>query len=237
MRFGEIFCATVSAAVRAGTIASSTGSATAAPMPRNSVRRETCFRVRIISHRLCLPAIVSSPVRLFPFGMERCRRFPRSEPRNDNRWPRDPSTIFPDRTSIVSFKPAAESIDHQLFGQTFGKRVAIAEPELPFSSAPVERSCRPAARRSRRSAGRRRACAMADGIVVFERETERVHRRVARSAHRIGAVLFHLLPHGAGEGPPLASIEPTPGGGGGGGVFSTFSSIHLPRSTGEVRVG
>ena len=35
----------------------------------------------------------------------------------------------------------------------------------------------------------------------------------------------------------LASIRPTPGGGGGGGVFSTFSRIHLPRRTGEVRVG
>src|SRR5436305_532665 len=39
------------------------------------------------------------------------------------------------------------------------------------------------------------------------------------------------------RGPPLASIEPTPGGGGGGGAFKTFSRIHFPRKTGEVRVG
>src|SRR3982750_2247722 len=39
------------------------------------------------------------------------------------------------------------------------------------------------------------------------------------------------------RGPPFASIEPTPGGGGGGGAFSTFSKIHFPRNTGEVRVG
>src|SRR5690606_6474019 len=37
--------------------------------------------------------------------------------------------------------------------------------------------------------------------------------------------------------PPCASSDGTLGGGGGGGVASRLSRIHLPRLTGEVRVG
>ena len=57
---------------------------------------------------------------------------------------------------------------------------------------------------------------------------------------RVGAVLFHALAQGCRTGRTtwLSSLSsPAPGGGGGGGVPRMFSSIHLPRLTGEVRVG
>jgi hypothetical protein len=50
MRMGEILASTTEAAVSAGTMESSTGSATAAPIPRSKVLLETCFRVRITFH-------------------------------------------------------------------------------------------------------------------------------------------------------------------------------------------
>ena len=61
-------------------------------------------------------------------------------------------------------------------------------------------------------------------------------RGVARGAGRVGAVLLQLLAQRTGLPDACSSRPGTSGGGGGGGAFSRFSSIHLPRSTGEVRL-
>ena len=79
----------------------------------------------------------------------------------------------------------------------------------------------------------------ADGVEVLQAEAERVHAAVARGAGRVGPVLLHPLSQCAGVGPrSLPSLSAsTPDGGGDGGVPRMFSRIHLPRLTGEVRVG
>ena len=76
----------------------------------------------------------------------------------------------------------------------------------------------------------------ADAVEVLEREAEGVHHLVAAGAGGVGAMRFHALAHrqrrcrrrrflSAAERWRAAE----------GGVPSRFSSIHLPRSTGEVR--
>ena len=79
---------------------------------------------------------------------------------------------------------------------------------------------------------------VADQVEVLEREAHRVHDAVARRAHRVGAVRFEPLPQRSWSSrlPRLPRFVSTPGGGYGGGVPSRFSSTHLPRETGEVRV-
>ena len=59
---------------------------------------------------------------------------------------------------------------------------------------------------------------------------------MARSADGVGAVLLHDLPQRAGQLLRPRAGSGTSGGGGGGGVLRTWSSTHLPRLTGEVRV-
>ena len=67
---------------------------------------------------------------------------------------------------------------------------------------------------------------------------ERVHDAVAGRAGGIGAVHFHALAHGHRlASPSFSASAGTFGGGGGGGVPRSFSSTHLPRIVGAVRLG
>ena len=77
-------------------------------------------------------------------------------------------------------------------------------------------------------------------VEVLEREAQRVHPRVAARAHRIlrDAARAARAPSAAPlPSAPSSSRAGTLGGGGGGGAPRRFSSSHLPRSTGEVRLG
>ena len=77
----------------------------------------------------------------------------------------------------------------------------------------------------------------ADRVVVLEREAERVHRLVAGRAGRVACGAPRAAAAAARRRRPSSSaMRGVPGGGSGGGAFSMFSRIHLPRSTGEVRV-
>ena len=100
-------------------------------------------------------------------------------------------------------------------------------PCVPSASSPDASIGAPASLRAPR----------ADGVEVLEREAERVHHLVAARARRVRAVLLHPLAHRQRLAAlaRFSSSGGTFGGGGGGGVPSMFSSIHLPRSTGDVR--
>ncbi len=78
----------------------------------------------------------------------------------------------------------------------------------------------------------------ADGVKVFHPEAERIHLLMARSA---GEVLTVLAPSARGANRasffPSSPSSSSTFGGGGGGVPSYCSITHLPRFTGEVRVG
>ena len=82
-----------------------------------------------------------------------------------------------------------------------------------------------------------RVAPAADRVEVLEREADRIHQLVAAGARRVRAVLLHPLAHRQRLAVGCRrSSGGTFGGGGGGGVPSRFSSIHLPRTTGEVRL-
>ena len=77
----------------------------------------------------------------------------------------------------------------------------------------------------------------AHGVEVLHREADRVHPRVAAGARRRGPVLNHRVAKRQRlAGAVSVFSDGTSAGGGGGAADSRFSSTHLPRSTGEVRV-
>ena len=79
-----------------------------------------------------------------------------------------------------------------------------------------------------------------DRVEILERQARRVHHRVAtarRPDSRDAAAMRSRIERHAAAGPGSRRGPGTSGGGGGGGVPSRFSSIHLPRSTGDVRCG
>ena len=80
----------------------------------------------------------------------------------------------------------------------------------------------------------------ADGVVVLEREAERVHLLVAGGALGVGPVLLHPLAERGGVDGVLALVQlrGRSGGGGGGGVPRICCKIHLPalHRRGPVRV-
>ena len=100
---------------------------------------------------------------------------------------------------------------------------------MPSSSTPVALIGRLAVRRA----------PLADGVEVLEAEAERIHARVAARAHRVGAMLLEHLAHRRGLARSCSRRDSCSrsGGGGGTGAARMFSSSHLPRMVGEVRVG
>src|SRR5665213_3654641 len=128
---------------KAGTIASSSGSAMVAPRPRRMARRESCL-VRIGHYR-------------FDELGERFVTGSRSQG-----------------------ELAAESVGHQLRTQDLSEAVLIVEQHL-FEVFGV------------RIDG---SAPSADGIVVFEVESQGVHASVTDVASWIGAVLLQALAHG-----------------------------------------
>jgi hypothetical protein len=77
----------------------------------------------------------------------------------------------------------------------------------------------------------------ADGVEVLHREADRVHPRMAAGACRCRAVLNHRVAQRERlAGSRFVLSAGTSAGGGGGAAESRFSSTHLPRSTGDVRV-
>ena len=108
-----------------------------------------------------------------------------------------------------------------------------------FRPRAVECRSRPAALPTHQSAATTR-CGSATGhaVKILQRQAQRIHHRMATRAHRVlrcCAIRSRIdrtrLRHRS------LQKSPTFGGGGGGGIPSTFSRIHLPRSTGEVRSG
>ena len=134
-------------------------------------------------------------------------------------------------------EPPAERVGQQLLGHRPGEELGTREERLSQRHDTIDAGAvGELARRVDRRAGVLGA-PRAHGVEVLERESDRIHDLVAAGACRIRAVLGHLLPHRLWLLTLLVFLER-----GhvrrraGGGVPRMFSRIHLPRTTGEVRV-
>ena len=141
--------------------------------------------------------------------------------------------------SIV-LQVAAERVHQQPLGDGADELLRMAQQHLLQPGHAVERRRRPGTRRTRRSAGRRRVSRHLPTASKFSIAKPIGSIRAWQLAH---AGLARCCGHRVAHRQRLARRAPsvfsagTFGGGGGGGDDSRFSSTHLPRSTGEVRVG
>ena len=172
-------------------------------------------------------------------GTTRSRRTPSTS--DENFWPLSRAGAHDGAHGrhVGRVQRPAERVGQQLLGghgqERIGPRRAppAAGPRRPWSGVPsaswpgrVDRHARVA------------LAPGADEVEVLERKPDRVHDLVARGTHRVGAVQLEPLAQRGrlGRLDRSSRFTSTPGGGCGGGVPSRFSSTHLPRDTGEVRV-
>ena len=145
------------------------------------------------------------------------------------------------RTAGMSsaLEPAAERVGQQLLGHRADEHVGRSSSACRSATTPS--TCVPSSSSPDASIGAARVARppRADRVEVLEREPDRIHQLVAARAHRVRAVLLHLLAHRERLRPSRCCLLSggTLAGGGGGGVPSRLSRIHLPRTTGDVRSG
>ncbi len=235
-------------AVSAGTIASSNGSARVAPSPRSTVRRDNDVLVMNIDSLLyrmsdaalmAAGSVAGALTRIWNGAL-------RDDPEDDRREPvvvalARRATIARTAGMSDAGQAAAERIGQQLLGHRPDEGLGLAQQRLPQLDDAVDLGAVDQLARGvdrRRRACRRRACA--------RRRRRRSSRAPGRpdpssgdsSAHAgLRRCCFEPLAHRprlvAPRSPPrtaarrrAAAAAATP---------STFSRIHLPRSTGEVR--
>ncbi len=208
---------------------SSSGSASVAPRPRRNVRRGRCFSGDDHDSR--------RPPHLERHAVDDAER---AAPTSGNQRTPRLRTMLADGRRVVVLEAAAERVRQQLLGHRL-TRIARVDPRAARGPRPGPSNVAPSgsARRTRRSARRRRACA-----TCRWRRSSRARARAdpsARGSSRTpdsrDAARAARGPDGAAAGSSLSSAPGTFGGGGGGGVPSRFSSTHLPRSVGDVRFG
>src|ERR1700733_12689830 len=124
--------------VCAGTMESSNGSATVAPKPRRTVRREMCFLVMNI---VLTPRGTCENCRLVfrPSHLER-RAF--HDAQNDRGKPIIDAGRFtvdgPNRRHVVVFEAAAQRIGQQLLSEGSGERIRMVHQCLPQAGRTID---------------------------------------------------------------------------------------------------
>ena len=128
----------------------------------------------------------------------------------------------------------------QLFGERRDEQLRMRKDRLLQTRRRPRTACRRTACPRRQSACSPSSRSPAPHrVVVLEREADRIHQLDDSPRRRIRPMLGQPLAHGRGccAASSCPSSAGTFGGGGGGGTPSRLSSIHLPRMTGDVRVG
>src|SRR6267142_499735 len=187
-------CASV---VAAGTIASSSGSASVAPAPRRTVRLDMCFLVRNISSVLLLTghaqliALSRLHVHLKCLAPDDAGDDRRQAILRSCRIPHNRSH----QRHILILEAAAEGIREALLGDHPNELTLITHQQVAQARDAVQ--FRPISQGAGRIDGLtfvlRAPCA--DGIKVFKRESHRLEGPVARRAGRIRMMFFEDLAH------------------------------------------
>ena len=165
---------------------SSSGSASAVPSPRRTVRRGIAFFEMITTLLRTL----------------HLERYALGNAQDDRRPPviagRRLADDFPDRRLVVVLDAAAERVDRAVSrsrSTTKSSRRPSMMPRRPASPSNFTPSgVTPEASIGRPSSAR---AIPADRVVVLEREPERIHHVVTRGTHRVAAVLLDALAHRA----------------------------------------
>ena len=235
----------------AGTIASSNGSAMVTPMPRSTVRRESCFFSRYISVSLLResvlqPASCSTAV-IGGRCLDRRSRHPERRAVDDAEMNDDISIAVLRRVAddgadgghVVVLDLAAERVGHQALGKAQENRVRVLQQRLAQIRGPsigVPSYMTPF--------GSTGDAAVLDRATCLTDRSSRAPGRADRSPGGTSCTTGwrDAAPSArapTARAPPsralVSSRSGTLGGGGGGGVPSSTSITHLPRSTGEVR--
>src|SRR6185503_19288834 len=171
---GAAICA---AEANAGTIASSSGSASAVPAPRRNVRLGIAFRKTIMSA-----------------GSPHLKRHAGDDPHDDRR----PAVVTgrrvahdrPHRRHVVRLDTPSQRVGQQPFRGRRHELVLLVEEDLPQSDRAVDL----------RAVGKHARCIdarppPAETIEILERKPERVHPRMTAGAHGARAMQLHALPH------------------------------------------
>ena len=167
-------------AVSAGTIASSSGSDSAAPDP---AQERPPWQERLRATNIMGSRDSPSPIQRSASGTARWSRSPSRATRTGSRPAAESRTMA--RTAGMSYvlEPAAERVRQQLLGDGADEHLGPLQQRLAQRHRAVHASCRRPARPRRRSAGRRRACASAPTASKFS------------SASPIGSITLWQLAH------------------------------------------
>src|SRR5262245_60807603 len=190
------FAAVFWSAVNDGTMASSSGSASVAPMPRRTVRRGIAFLV--ISMALLLRrSRCGSRAVLRPVRRAHGKRCARSDANNDRRpaiaVTRSVARDAPHRGLVARVQASSERVGQQLLRERT-REVFLMAGDEPSQSGDAFEACA-VWKRARGINGDAVACRapLAKRVEVLEREPQRIHAHVADRARWILPVRLHLL--------------------------------------------
>ena len=193
---------------RAGTIASSSGKAIVAPIPRSMVRRGTCLPAitpmvlsprspsdssRSLSDRPRYGVVDSSA----PFSLKAAvRTMPRTNADRRYRASRRLPHQRAHGRHIGRGEPPTQRVGHQVLREGLHQHVGAREQRLPQVRGPAKR--RAVIERARRV---HRHAVVPDAprarhVEVVERQADRIDHPVTRVAGRVGPVLLHALANG-----------------------------------------
>src|SRR5947209_712285 len=175
-------------AASAGVMASSTGRASTAPVPRRKARRGIDF----------LAMIIADPPHLEWGALD--------DTENDGRPPivvqGSRARDLAQRSGVVFLHAAAQSIGHEPLGEGCDELILFAEQELAQALRPVEPGAvgQHAAGIDGSRPGAGRVAPAAEAVEVLQRKAHGIHRAVANGASGIGPVLLHAFTHGPRPG-------------------------------------
>src|ERR1044071_4905049 len=164
-------------AANAGVMASSTGKARAAPVPRRNARRGSDFLVSIIA---CSPHL---------------KRHAFDDAENDGRPAVVVGVGFTDdlaqNRTVVFLYAAAQRVGQEPLGERLDEKAFLVEQDLAQASRAVEHRAvgQDDGRVDRPGADADGVAPFADAVEVLQRKADRVHDPVADRAFGIGAVL------------------------------------------------
>src|SRR6516225_204386 len=179
MRIGRAF-----STAKAGVMASSRGSASAAPVPRKKARRGIDFLVITIAYPPHLEWAAINDTKNDGRPPLVVRRSFTHDPANDG--------------GVVLLDAASEPVGQETLGEGLHKHLAFGDQDVAQAPWSVERGAvgQHAGGVDRPAAFLAGIAPAADAVIVLERKADRIHEAVADRALRARPVLLHALAHG-----------------------------------------